>query len=265
MSAPTSNRSFWTRAQPVRVGHVGDRQREADLRVELVDRAVGLDPRVRLGHPAHVAEVGLAVVAEAGVDAGEIHGHAARRTVTSRPTRVGGSGKPVRDRRGPATVTGDAERERLRAAATGPPRAAGKARIGRARKPGDLPPTTKPDALVERGGSSSCSSDLPAWRPVLRCSSLAPAALGGERDRAGGGDAGHAAAAHGDDDRRGRSPRTATCRTRARGRARAARSEAATAATGGRWASFGDYEIRPSASGTRSTRATRRARTGRSG
>jgi hypothetical protein len=36
---------------------------------------------------------------------------------------VGGRGKPVRFRRGPATVTGDARRERKRCAATGTPTA----------------------------------------------------------------------------------------------------------------------------------------------
>ena len=77
----------------------------------------------------------------------------------------------MRDRRGPATVTGDAERERLRAAATGPPRAAreGADRSGpEARRP---PSDHKAEALVERGGSSTCTSSSPAWRPVSRCSS----------------------------------------------------------------------------------------------
>ena len=64
--------------QPLRVavGQPAARERDAELRVELVDGAVGLDPRVRLRHPAHVAEVGLAAVAEAGVDAREVDGHA---------------------------------------------------------------------------------------------------------------------------------------------------------------------------------------------
>ena len=48
---------------------------DAELRVELVDRAVGLDPRVRLGHAPHVAEVGLPAVAEPRVDAREIDRH----------------------------------------------------------------------------------------------------------------------------------------------------------------------------------------------
>src|SRR5918995_6667360 len=57
----------------------------------------------------------------------------------ARPGR--GTGKPVRIRRGPATVTGEAHRTRPQAAATGLAARAGKAPEGRARKPGDLPPT----------------------------------------------------------------------------------------------------------------------------
>ena len=81
-------------AQPLGVlrGQVGQRERDAELRVELVDGAVGLDPRVGLGHPAHVPEVRLAVVAQAGVDAREVDGHGLRLTVTSRPVKVGGQG-----------------------------------------------------------------------------------------------------------------------------------------------------------------------------
>jgi len=48
----------------------------AEVGVELVDSAVGLDPRVRLRDPAHVAQMGLAAVAETGVDACEIYRHA---------------------------------------------------------------------------------------------------------------------------------------------------------------------------------------------
>jgi hypothetical protein len=73
----------------VAVGQPAARERDAELRVELVDRAVGLDPGVRLGHPAHVAEVGLAAVAEAGVDAREVDGHSPYRITR---TRVGGQG-----------------------------------------------------------------------------------------------------------------------------------------------------------------------------
>jgi hypothetical protein len=78
-------------AQPLRIaiGEPPARERHAELRVELVDRPVGLDPRVGLGDPAHVAEVGLAAVAKAGVDAGEVDGHATYRITR---TRVGGQG-----------------------------------------------------------------------------------------------------------------------------------------------------------------------------
>jgi hypothetical protein len=44
---------------------------------------------VRLGHAAHVAEMGLAAVAEACVDAREVDGHATYRITR---TRVGGQG-----------------------------------------------------------------------------------------------------------------------------------------------------------------------------
>src|SRR5215218_6300620 len=64
------------------------------------------------------------------------------------------SGKPVRIRRGPATVTGDALRMRLYAAASHWTRGGDREGAeGWAREPGDQPPTTKPKALVERGGS----------------------------------------------------------------------------------------------------------------
>jgi hypothetical protein len=53
----------------------GQRERDAELGVQLVHRPVRLDPRMRLRHPAHVAQMGLAVVAEARVDPGEVHRH----------------------------------------------------------------------------------------------------------------------------------------------------------------------------------------------
>jgi hypothetical protein len=75
-------------------GQVGQRQRQAELRVELVDRAVRLDPRVRLGHPAHVSQMRLAGVSEAGVDPGEVDGHGA--PPRYHPPRTGRwPGKPV--------------------------------------------------------------------------------------------------------------------------------------------------------------------------
>jgi len=66
-------------AQPGVVGlrQAADGQRDAELGVQLVGGAVRLDARMRLAHAAHVAQVGLAVVAELGVDAGEIDGHPA--------------------------------------------------------------------------------------------------------------------------------------------------------------------------------------------
>ena len=78
-SAPRSKRSFCTRRSHSRValGEALGRQREADERVELVDVAVGLDARVGLGHPAHVAQVRLAAVAQARVDARQVDRHEA--------------------------------------------------------------------------------------------------------------------------------------------------------------------------------------------
>ncbi len=49
---------------------------DADVGVELVDLAVGLDALVRLGDAAHVAEVRLATIAQLRVDAGEVDRHA---------------------------------------------------------------------------------------------------------------------------------------------------------------------------------------------
>ncbi len=58
-----------------RIGQSTHGDREAEQRVQLVYVTVRLDARVRLGHAAHIAEVGLTTVAELGVDAGEVHGH----------------------------------------------------------------------------------------------------------------------------------------------------------------------------------------------
>src|SRR3954470_14882070 len=67
--------------------------------------------------------------------------------------RVGGQGKPVRIRRGPATVTGDATRTSV---ATLEPldrrRRAGKARSGRPGSQETYPDRKAHNALVERGG-----------------------------------------------------------------------------------------------------------------
>ena len=149
--------------QPLAVAlrQVGHRERDADLRVELVDGAVGLDPRVRLGHPAHVAEMRLAVVAEARVDAGQIDGHGASRTVTSRPIRPRSVDREAGVR--PARTRHCDRGCRTRAARESRihwPAACGLGRSVRsARKPGDLPPTTKPRTLVE-GVALRCTSSL---------------------------------------------------------------------------------------------------------
>src|SRR3954453_654497 len=76
-----------------------------------------------------------------------------RAKVASAPFRVGGQGKPVRNRRGPATVTGDA----TRTSASAPEpldrrRRAGKARDGRPGSQETYPDRKAHIALVERGG-----------------------------------------------------------------------------------------------------------------
>src|SRR3954452_11503387 len=89
----------------------------------------------------------------------------AGRTVTSGPVQGRWTGKPVRIRRGPATVTGDAERRRLtRAAATEPPRAD---REGARGGPGSQETSLRPqsrEALVERGGSHAQALVRPGGR-----------------------------------------------------------------------------------------------------
>src|SRR3954469_2358711 len=73
--------------------------------------------------------------------------------VPSAPFRVGGQGKPVRNRRGPATVTGDATRTSARAPEPlGRRRRAGKARDGRPGSQETCPDRKAHIALVERGG-----------------------------------------------------------------------------------------------------------------
>ena len=109
---------------------------------------------MRLGHPAHVAEMGLAAVAEARVDPGQVDGHRVRRSSlgsftrgTIRPFKVGGDGKPVRIRRGPATVIGDAGGTQPLARTTRREGAAGRPVSQETRR---RPPSRY--ALVERGG-----------------------------------------------------------------------------------------------------------------
>src|SRR3954463_460340 len=70
--------------------------------------------------------------------------------------RVGGQGKPVRIRRGPATVTGDAVRTSARALEPlDRRRRAGKARSGRPGSQETCPDRKAHIALVERGGCMS--------------------------------------------------------------------------------------------------------------
>src|SRR3954451_13595702 len=74
--------------------------------------------------------------------------------VASAPFRVGGQGKPVRNRRGPATVTGGRHpHERASARATGPPTAVREgAGNGRPGSQETCPDRKAHIALVERGG-----------------------------------------------------------------------------------------------------------------
>ena len=62
-------------------------ERDAELGVELVHGAVGLDPRIGLRDAAHVAEVRLAPVAEAGVDACQIYRHSLPVSYTTVPMK----------------------------------------------------------------------------------------------------------------------------------------------------------------------------------
>ena len=151
----------------------------------------------------------------------------------------------MRDRRGPATVTGDANRKRLRAAATGPPRADREGAVRSARKPGDLPPTTKPRALVE--GVAHPDAQVPR-RPGgrRRAAAAAPGALAARTSTCGSratdatlvprttvttspgsfskdGDPGH------------------QCSSTSAGRRARARDRTATGS--GQWFDFGDYGV----------------------
>src|SRR3954462_2754564 len=88
-----------------------------------------------------------------------------RAKVASAPFRVGGQGKPVQLRRGPATVTGDATRES--AAALEPldrRRRAGKVRGGRPGSQETCPDRKAHIALVERGGTHAPSTRRPRAR-----------------------------------------------------------------------------------------------------
>ena len=74
-SAPRSKSSFWTRAEDVAhvLGQLGG-EHEADVRVQLVDRAERGDAAVDLRHARPVPEARLAPVAPARVDPGQADG-----------------------------------------------------------------------------------------------------------------------------------------------------------------------------------------------
>jgi hypothetical protein len=122
----------------------------------------------RSWHAAHVAEVRLAAVAELGVDARQVDGH---RVAVSVAERYDGAvigrwhGKPVRIRRGPATVTGEVHRTRASAShwlATASRE--GAERIGpEARRPA---PTASPHRPSWKGVGHSCNAPN---RAVRRC------------------------------------------------------------------------------------------------
>ena len=203
---------------------------DAELGVELVDRPVGLDPRMRLRHAAHVAEVRLAVVAEARVDPREIDCHGACATVTSRPFRVGGSGKPVQIRRGPATVTGDAHRIRPLSRSAGREGARGSSPGAR------RPSSDRRHSRPSRKGVGSMKKISPGALAALARDGAARGAGAGRARRTSTvrveGEAQTLAAAHRRDDRRdaGRQAGTADVRRAP------ARCGALDRATGGDWA-----------------------------
>ena len=149
---------------------------------------------MRLRHPAHVAEVRLAVVAQARVDAGEVHRHGAARHGNIPAVQGRWSGKPVQVRRGPATVTGDAHRTD----ATGPP--CGPGRRERV-EPGSQETSLRPSPL--RGPRGKGVGSMKRLRPGIarrtrrhRGARRAGARRTGERDRARRGRRRDARAAH---------------------------------------------------------------------
>ena len=78
------------------LGEAPSGERDADRRVRLVRVGVGGEPRVALGRPAEVTEVGGAVVAGPGVDAREVDhdGIVAR---ASEPASAGNRRSPVEE------------------------------------------------------------------------------------------------------------------------------------------------------------------------
>ena len=73
------------------VVEAAERERDAELGVGLVDVGVGLQAQVVLGGDAHVAQAGLAGVAGAGVDPGEVD-HARERSAHPPTSLATGAG-----------------------------------------------------------------------------------------------------------------------------------------------------------------------------
>ena len=154
------------------LGQARRRQSQADLGVELVDRRLGLDARVRLRHPAHVAEVRLAAVAELRVDPCEVDRHVAEGSITpvqGRWSREAGA-IPARTRH---CHRGTPPARAPRARATGPPTAAREGAGRNAREPGDLPRPHSPIRPRGKGWPHAPSSRRPRARGP-GCSSRPP-------------------------------------------------------------------------------------------
>ncbi len=147
------------RCEPVRVrsGRPPCGERDAELRVELVDGAVGLDPRVRLRRRGSCRRGGSRRRRRGGYrcGSGSRSWLAFRNTMLAEPGRW--SGKPVRIRRGPATVTGEATAGRRSSAA-------GHWAFGLGRRG-----TVGPEA---RRPSSDLQADRPSWKGVAHSMKL---------------------------------------------------------------------------------------------
>ena len=248
--------------QPARValGQAALGERDAELRVELVDGPVGLDPRVRLRRPGSCPRGGSRRRRRGGYrcGSGSRSWLACRNTMLAEPGRW--SGKPVRIRRGPATVTGEATAGRRARRRSLSPRGLGRrGAVGpEARRPSsDLQADS---TLVERGGSQHEAQShrrhgrrtpLVVAAPAVADPANVTVRVEGADTTRVGGDAG---TDHGRAGQQGR-PRLL------RARAPAARSTARRAATGTQAGSTGS-----STSSRRSVaRRPRETTTGRSG
>ena len=110
--------------------------------------------------------MGLAAVAELGVDAGQVDRHRARLSVAERyDGAVIGRwhGKPVQHRRGPATVTGEVHRTRRRGAGHWLAIASREGAAGSARKPGDL---RRPHAHIDPRGKGLATHATHPFGPL---------------------------------------------------------------------------------------------------